>query len=128
MNNRIRYRLLKIRSRILRKTLALIGIAGLIVACNGNQHNNKNQHDKSENYPTPIREDSLELIKADSFLKAQGDSVEKAFLDSVKNAKKNGVTPTYVPPEIPATDYGVLPIQVDPPTQTRYGSPSIIPN
>lgn len=120
MNVKIKYSILQYQSRFLRIILSLIGLAGIVMSCG--IHQKQSSHNNLDSL------DSIKQQNTDSIVKLREDSITQAKNDSISKIRPTIVNPTYVPPEIQTTDYGVLPYQPSAPTQTRYGSPSIIPN
>lgn len=127
MSHKIRFRLFKIVARLLRNILAMITITGIASSCGGRQKTESLNQDSIMNVREQQKLDSLSKIKDDSLAGVKKDSLEQARKDSLLHTKTKSqpVVPTYVPPDEPVCDYGVMPVEPGP-VITLYGAPSII--
>lgn len=102
--------MLLVRSRILRNTLAIISLAGIMFACNGSGiKDNTVKDDSLKKVKEQQQKDSLIEAKSDSIRQATSDSIVKTREDSAKSTnKQSSVKPTFVPPNIPGPGYGVV--------------------
>ncbi len=125
MNDRLLFRIYRLRARLLKNILALMSLSAVISACSNssNQDNAVNQDSKKE------IQSSDSVYRADSIAKAEADSIAlKHKKDSLADANKQPVkyiAPVIPPDYGPICEYGVEPVYEPDPMQDQpmYGVP-----
>lgn len=108
---------LHLRSRLIRNTIAMIGVTAMMTACGGSSSDNKINQDSLDQVKEQERLDSI--ATADSIAALDKDTV--ALEDTVVASDNNVVPPVNPLPNDVQTKYGVVPDYKNNEPVTRYG-------